>query len=64
MVLYVGHVNDPDLAGAIGRVEQNWNRHRVTLQTFLYSAATSVATSLAGYHQIETEIARGASAGR
>lgn len=58
-----GHVNDPDLADAIGRVERNWHKHRVTLQTFLDSTATSVATSLAGYRGIETEIAQAASAG-
>lgn len=58
-----GHVNDPDLADAIDRVERNWHKHRVTLQTFLDSTATSVATSLAGYRRIETEIARAASAG-
>jgi hypothetical protein len=58
-----GHVNDPDLADAIGRVERNWHKHRVTLQTFLDSAATSVAASLAGYRRIEREIAGAASAG-
>jgi hypothetical protein len=58
-----GHVNDPDLADAIGRVEHNWHKHRVTLQTFLDGAAASVATSLARYNRIETELARLVAAG-
>lgn len=55
------HLNDPDLAGAFHQVERNWHKQRVTLQTFLDSAAGSIASSLAGYRQLETELERVAS---
>ncbi|MEO7260771.1 MAG: hypothetical protein ABI047_05890 [Jatrophihabitantaceae bacterium] len=56
------HANDPDLVHVFMRVEQNWNKQRVTLQTFLDSGAASVAASLARYRQLETELARVATA--
>jgi hypothetical protein len=59
-----GHLNDPDLADAIGRVERDWHKQRVTLQTFLDSSADSAATSLARYRQIETRLAEAAGTAR
>jgi hypothetical protein len=51
-----GQMNDPDLAAVFRRVEHNWHKERVTLQTFLDSMASSVTASLAGYRQLETEL--------
>jgi hypothetical protein len=50
-------MNDPDLAGVFSRVEHNWHKDRVTLQTFLDSTARSVTASLAGYRDLETALA-------
>jgi hypothetical protein len=58
-----GQMNDPDLAGVFHRVEHNWHKQRVTLQTFLDSTARSVTASLAGYRCLETELADAASSG-
>jgi hypothetical protein len=57
------HLDDPDLADALGRVERNWHKQRVTLQTFLDSAADSVALSLSAYRGVERGIAKAAGAG-
>jgi hypothetical protein len=54
-------INDQDLAGVFHRVEHNWHKERVTLQTFLDSTARSVTASLAGYRQVETDLAAAAS---
>ena len=56
-----GQMNDPDLAGVFRRVEHNWRKERVTLQTFLDSTARSVTASLAGYRQVETDLVDAAS---
>ena len=58
-----GQMYDSDLAGALGRVERNWHKQRVTLQTFLDSAAESVAVSLSAYRELERELAKAAAAG-
>lgn len=59
-----GQLNDPDLAGVFSRVEHNWHKQRVTLQTFLDRTASSVTASLVGYRLLETELATGLSSGR
>jgi hypothetical protein len=59
-----GHVNDPDLADAFARVERNWNKQRVTLQTFLDSAVDSVTVSLARYRHLEMELEQAAGSRR
>jgi len=59
-----GQMNDPDLAGVFHRVEHNWHKQRVTLQTFLDSMARSVTAGLAGYRDLETELEGAARAGR
>jgi len=59
----IGHMDEPDLADALGRVERNWHKQRVTLQTFLDSAAGSVAVSLTAYSRLERELAQAAEAG-
>lgn len=56
-----GQMNDPDLAGAFRRVEHNWHKERVTLQTFLDRTARSVTASLTGYRHVETDLAAAAS---
>jgi hypothetical protein len=53
-----GHLGDPDLADTLDRVERNWHKQRVTLQTFLDSAADSVAVSLSAYQQLESNLAK------
>jgi hypothetical protein len=58
-----GHLDDPDLADALCRVERNWHKQRGTMQTFLDSAAGSVAVTLAAYRRVETGIAKAAAAG-
>jgi hypothetical protein len=58
-----GQLDDPDLAGALHRVEHNWHKQRVTLQTFLDSAANSVAVSLSAYRQLERELTEVAAVG-
>jgi hypothetical protein len=58
-----GHLDDPDLADALGRVERNWHKQRGTLQTFLDSAADSVAVSLTAYRGLERALAKAAGAG-
>jgi hypothetical protein len=58
-----GHLDDPDLAGALSRVERNWHKQRGTLQTFLDSAADSVALSLTFYRRLETALAKAAAGG-
>jgi hypothetical protein len=58
-----GHMDDPDLTDALGRVECNWHKQRVTLQTFLDSAADSVAVSLTAYRQLERDLANTAATG-
>jgi hypothetical protein len=57
------HMDDPDLADALCRVERNWHKQRRTLQTFLDSAAESMAISLTVYRQLETELAKAAATG-
>src|SRR4051812_33227400 len=52
-----GHVNDPDLADAFHRLNRDWHKQRVTLQTFLDTTADSVAASLVVYRQLETDLA-------
>ena len=59
-----GHLDDPDLAVVLHRVERNWHKQRVTLQTFLDSAADSVAVSLTAYRQLESELAKVAAVGK
>jgi hypothetical protein len=51
-----GHMNDPDLADVFSRVDRNWHKQRVTLQTFLDMTAVSVETGLAAYRQLEAEL--------
>jgi hypothetical protein len=58
-----GQLDDPDLAGELHRVEHNWHKQRVTLQTFLDSAANSVAVSLSAYRQLERELTEVAAVG-
>jgi hypothetical protein len=58
----IGHMDEPDLAHALLRVERNWHKQRVTLQTFLDSAAGSVAGTLSAYRQLERELAQAAGA--
>jgi hypothetical protein len=58
-----GHMDDPDLAGELARVERNWGKHRVTLQTFLDRTAASVAVSLTAYRQLERGLAQTAATG-
>ncbi|HEX8095963.1 hypothetical protein [Jatrophihabitans sp.] len=56
-------MDDPDLRDALVRVERNWHKQRLTLQTFLDSAASSVAQSLSAYRQLERELATVAATG-
>jgi hypothetical protein len=51
-----GHMNDPDLMDAVYRVNRNWHKQCVTLQTFLDSTADQVSASLATYRYLETEL--------
>jgi methionine synthase II (cobalamin-independent) len=57
------HMDDPDLADALGRVERNWHTQRATLQTYLDSAADSVMASLTAYRQLESELAKAVATG-
>jgi hypothetical protein len=59
-----GQMNDRDLAGVLHRVEHDWRKERVTLQTFLGSMARSVTASLTRYHQLETGLVHAASQAR
>jgi hypothetical protein len=58
-----GHLDDHDLAHVLGRVEANWHKQRGTLQTFLDSAASSVALALTSYRQLEWALAETAASG-
>ena len=57
---FISHMDEPHLADALYRVERNWNKQRVTLQTFLDTAADSVAVSLSTYRRLESELAQAA----
>jgi hypothetical protein len=52
------YMNDPDLADTFQRVDDNWHKQRLALQTFWDTAATAVAASLAAYRQQEIQVAR------
>ena len=58
------HVDDPDLADDLARVELNWHKQRVALQTFLDSVVASVAVSLTAYRQLERELTKVAATGQ
>ena len=57
------HLDDPDLADELARVERNWHKQKVSLQTFMDSTAASVEVSLTTYRQLERELAKAAATG-
>jgi hypothetical protein len=58
--ILTGGLADPDLADAFGHAERDWSNQRRRLGAFLDGAANSVEAALAGYRELETELARAA----
>jgi hypothetical protein len=53
-------VADPDLAAAFCSAERDWSGQRRRLGAFLDGAANSVEAGLAGYRELEAELAAAA----
>jgi hypothetical protein len=56
----VSGLADPDLADAFSHAEHDWSQQRRRLGAFLDGAAGAVSAGLAGYREVEAELARAA----